>query len=108
MTTPAQRLQVPPGTTDGQIAVVICADAFRFAPGHELGASGCLICSNDIGEEPVTVLGVAALTGRPCGCGQVVSDVFLVHADHFPLPPGELQAAITRGLQCPDEQTHHH
>lgn len=92
---------VTPNVDDrGQVAIVYCNEAFTFDPGHRMRASHCLICSECIGGEPAAVVGAAALMGEACRCGGIVSDVFLVHAAHLPLPPAELQAAIRRGLEC--------
>lgn len=85
---------------DYGVAIVHCAEAFTFVAGHRLRAASCLVCGQLIGGQFATLIGAAALMGDPCTCGGVVSDVFLVHADHLPMDSAELQAAITRGLQC--------
>ena len=92
---------VTPGVDDsGHIAIIYCNESFTFDPGHRMRAARCLVCRDCIGGKPATVLGAAALAGQACFCGGLVSDVFLAHADHFPMPPAELQEAIRRGLEC--------
>lgn len=85
----------------GHIAIVYCNEAFTFDAGHRMRAARCLVCREMIGGQDATVVGAAALTGEACNCGGIVSDVFLAHAGHFPMPPAELQAALRRGLECP-------
>jgi len=87
----------------GDVAVVLCTDAFIFSPGNRLRAASCMLCGALIGGEPATIVGAAALAGDACQCGGVVSDVFLLHAGHMPVDAPVLQAAIHRGLHC-----HHH
>lgn len=84
----------------GHVAIVYCNEAFTFAPGHRMRAARCLVCAQVIGGEDATVIGAAALAGEACRCGGIVSDVFLAHAAHFPMPPAELQSVIRRGLEC--------
>lgn len=92
---------VTPAVDDGgQVAIVYCNEAFTFDPGHRMRAARCLVCRECIGGLAVAVVGAAALAGAACRCGGIVSDVFLVHADHLPMPPAQLQAAIRRGLEC--------
>lgn len=85
---------------EGDIAIVHCAESFVFAPGNRMRAARCLVCQEFLGDRSATIIGAAALAGQPCRCGGVVSDVFLVHADHLPMEPAGLQAALHRGLQC--------
>ncbi len=100
MDAPTQPM-VAPGVDDrGQVAIVYCNEAFAFGPGHRMRAARCLVCGECIGGQSATVIGAAALAGEACNCGGVVSDVFLAHAGHFPMPPAELQAVIRRGLEC--------
>ena len=84
----------------GHIAIIYCNEAFTFDPGHQMRAAHCFICTEFIGGQPATVIGAAALAGEACRCGGIVSDVFLAHAGHFPMPPDQLQAAIKYGLGC--------
>jgi hypothetical protein len=84
----------------GDIAIVHCCEAFVFPPGNRLRAANCLICGDMIGHRPAAIIGAAALAGDPCRCGGIVSDVFLIHATHLPMPPADLQAALHRGLHC--------
>jgi hypothetical protein len=91
---------MPHVDTSGHVAIVYCNEAFTFEPGHRMRAARCLVCRELIGGGSVAVVGAAALNGEACGCGGIVSDVFLVHADHLPMPPADLQAAIRRGLEC--------
>lgn len=85
---------------EGDLVVVHAPEPFLFSPGHRLRATHCLICHQMIGAQPATIIGVGALAGDPCTCSAVVSDMFLLHAHHLPMPPADLQAAIHRGLQC--------
>ncbi len=101
MVEPPTAPMVGPAIDDsGHVAIIYCNEAFTFDPGHRMRAAPCLICQEAIGGQPATVLGAAALCGEACPCGQIVADVFLAHAGHFPMPPDDLQAAIKRGLQC--------
>src|SRR6185312_9652760 len=100
MDAPTQPM-VPPAVDDtGHIAIVYCNEAFTFDPGHRMRAAHCLICDDLIGGQAAAVIGAAALAGEACRCGGIVSDVFLAHADHFPMPPAALQAEIHRALEC--------
>ena len=100
MTTPA----APPplrAVADGEMAVlIVCREPFTFALGHPMRSARCVICLEKIGAQPATVLGAAALAGKACRCGGIVSDAFLAHAAHLPMPSADLQAAMTRGLRC--------
>lgn len=87
-------------TGNGHVAIVYCNEAFVFEAGHRMRAAPCMICLEMIGGQDATVIGVATLAGDACLCGGIVSDVFLAHAAHFPMPPAELQAAIRRALEC--------
>ncbi len=100
MTSPDPLGRLPGIAVDGDLAVVHCADAFQFAPGHRMRAANCLICQRLIGDQPATIVGAAALADNACECGFIVSDVFLIHADHLPMCADHLEAAINRGLQC--------
>lgn len=100
MTPPTEPMVMPNVDDRGQVAIVYCNEAFTFDPGHRMRAAHCLICAEMIGGHSAAVVGAAALAGEACRCGGIVSDVFLVHADHLPMPPAELQAAIRRGLEC--------
>lgn len=100
MTPPTEPMVTPHVDDRGQVVIVYCNEAFTFDPGHRMRAARCLICGDLIGGLSAAVVGAAALMGEACRCGGIVSDVFLVHADHFPVPPAELQAAIRRGLEC--------
>jgi hypothetical protein len=91
---------LPRAAVDGSTAILACAEAFTFDPGNRLRASTCLVCGLMIGAQAATVIGVAGLAGDPCSCGGIVSDVFLVHAIHFPMPPSALDDAIQRGVKC--------
>lgn len=101
MEPPTEPMVTPAVDDTGQIAIIYCNEAFTFAPGHRMRAAHCLICGECIAGQEATVLGAAALAGEACRCGGLVSDVFLAHAGHFPIPPAQLQAAIHRGLECP-------
>lgn len=100
MNPPTEPMVMPHVDDRGQIAIVYCNEAFTFDPGHRMRAAKCLICAEMIGGQEAVVIGAAALAGEACRCGGLVSDVWLGHADHFPMPPAELQAAIRRGLEC--------
>lgn len=89
----------------GHIAIVYCNEPFAFEAGHRMRAANCLICREAIGGQPAAVIGAAALAGEACQCGGIVSDVFLAHAEHFPMDPDALQAAISRGLHCTTQHT---
>lgn len=82
------------------VATVGCPESFTLGPAHQMRSAPCLACREPVGGEPVTVIGVAALAGPACECGGVVSDVFLVHASHLPLPQLKLQAMIQHALGC--------
>ena len=101
MEPPTEPMVTPTVDDTGQIAIIYCNEAFTFDPGHRMRAARCLICGECIGGQAATVLGAAVLAGEACRCGGLVSDVFLAHAEHFPMPPAELHAAIRRGLECP-------
>ncbi|MGH9622529.1 MAG: hypothetical protein ACRD45_22830 [Bryobacteraceae bacterium] len=100
MKPPTDPMVAPTVDDTGHIAIVYCNEAFTFDPGHRMRAARCLVCREMIGGQSATVIGAAALAGEACPCGGLVSDVFLAHADHFPMPPAELQAAIRHGLEC--------
>jgi hypothetical protein len=100
MNPPTQPMVAPHVDDRGQVAIVYCNEAFMFEPGHRMRAARCLICQECIGGQAAAVVGAAALMGEACRCGGIVSDVFLVHADHLPMEPAPLQAAIRRGLEC--------
>jgi hypothetical protein len=100
VTTPDWSAEPDSVVRDGDIAVLHCSAAFTFAPGNRMRAARCLVCRELIGGQYTTVIGAAALAGDACDCGGVVSDVFLVHADHLPMDAEQLQAAIHRGLHC--------
>lgn len=97
---PTEPMVAPHVDDRGHVAIVYCNEAFAFAPGHRMRAALCLVCRECIGGQAAAVVGAAALLGEACECGGIVSDVFLVHAGHLPMPPAELQAAIRRGLEC--------
>ena len=101
MNPPTEPMVLPAVDDHDQVAIVYCNQSFTFDPGHRMRAAHCLICGEMIGGQSVGVIGAAALAGEACRCGGIVSDVFLIHADHMPMPPTELQAAIHRGLECP-------
>ena len=86
---------------DGALAVCHSAQPFTFTAGHRMRAAKCLICHLLIGSGQAALVGVAALAGNACRCGGVVSDLFLIHATHMPMDPGDLAAAVHRGLACP-------
>lgn len=98
MDAPTEPMVAEQEASNGYVAIVYCNEPFAFADGHQMRGTPCLICRDGIGGEPATVIGVAALDGPSTSCGHVVSDVFLAHAGHFPMPPEQLQAAIHRGL----------
>lgn len=100
MTPPTEPMVAPNVDDRGHVAIVYCNEAFTFDAGHRMRAAHCLICRQCIGGQAAAVVGAAALLGEACECGGIVSDVFLVHASHLPMPPAELQAAIRRGLEC--------
>jgi hypothetical protein len=100
MTTPPAAEWLARAVEPGDVAIVHCPETFTFLPGSRQRAAGCLLCGEMIGGRPVKVIGAAALAGDPCRCGGIVSDVFLIHADHYPLSAADLQAAIRRGLEC--------
>lgn len=102
MTPPTEPMVMPSVDQSGHIAIIYCNEAFLFDAGHRMRAARCLVCRECIGGRQATVIGAAALAGEACACGGIVSDVFLAHADHFPMPPAELQATIRRGLECSD------
>jgi len=85
---------------EGDVVIVHCADTLQLAPGTGLRAIPCLACREPIGGKPFTVFGVAGLAGMPCRNDGIASDVFLIHAEHWPMDYADLQAVIERGLQC--------
>jgi hypothetical protein len=97
---PRRTIAVPKAVDDGSIAIVHCAEAFVFAPGHRMRAAHCLICHALIGNRHASIIGAAALAGDACECGGVVSDLFVIHAGHMPIDRTVLRDAITRGLRC--------
>ena len=101
MTTESGRAAAATSTGGGDLAIVHCGESFTLGPGNRMRASGCPFCAGLIGGEVAAVIGVAALDGDPCTCGALVCDVFIIHASHLPVSGGALQAAITRGINCP-------
>lgn len=85
---------------EGDVVIVHCADTMQLAPGTGLRAIPCLACREPIGGKPFTVFGVAGLAGMPCRHDGIPSDVFLIHASHWPMDYADLQAVIERGMQC--------
>lgn len=102
MMPPTTPMVSPVITDDWHVGIVYCNESFTFAPGHRMRAASCLICRQTIGGEPASVVGAVALSGEACSCGCVVSDVFLTHAAHFPMPAADLRTALCRGLECTD------
>jgi hypothetical protein len=100
VTTPDQPAETANVIGAGAVAVLYCGETFTFEPATRMRASRCLICGDMIGDRLVGIVGAAGLIGEPCRCGHIMSDVFLLHADHMPMGDAELQAAIERGLQC--------
>lgn len=100
MQAPTSPMTQPLTGEDAYIAIIYCNEPFRFADGHQMRAANCLVCGQPVGGETVTVIGAAALAGVACKCGGVVSDAFIAHAAHFPMPPAELHTAIRSGLEC--------
>ena len=100
MNAPEDINRVPRMAIPYEVAVVYAADTFTFEQGSRMRTAKCLVCDQAIGGGAAAVVGVAALDGAPCICGGIVSDVYLVHADHMPLNPVALRTAITRGLGC--------
>ncbi len=102
MITPAQYPLLPVVDDIGMVMVNYGGTVFRFAPGHRMRAAPCLVCRQVIGGQPVQAVGAVALTGEACRCGGLESDMFLVHDQHMPMSLEDLQAAIGRGLECPN------
>jgi|SRR6267142_1397000 len=93
-------IRPPAEAGEFSVAVIQSDISFVFTPAHRMRAAHCLICGDLIGGEPAVLTGAAALAGDACDCGQVVSDVYLAHARHWPMPGEDLEAAIHRGLHC--------
>jgi hypothetical protein len=80
------------------VAITSCAESFTLAAGHPLRRAGCIVCRRALGGERAHLIGAAALDGPPCDCSGVVANVFLAHADHFPMPMAQLQETLNRAL----------
>ena len=102
MTAQSQQPESLPVADEHAIALMYGAAAFTLKLGHRLRAANCLVCQELIGGHPVSVVGIAALNTEPCVHGCLLSDSYLVHDQHLPIDAEELQAAIHRGLQCPE------
>lgn len=95
MFAPAAREAIP-----DEVAVVYSPQPFTFPPGSRMRTTRCLMCGASIGGDAVVVLGIAALDGAPCSCGGIVSDTFLLHMAHMPIPTMELKMALARAIAC--------
>lgn len=95
-----QRQALPRTARTGDLAVVNSVEAFVLETGHRLRAAPCLLCRQLIGGRRVAVVGLAALAGDACHCGAIGSDVFLIHASHFPVDSQHLSMALHRGMDC--------
>ena len=100
MMPPTHPMVSPVVDNTGHIAITYCNQTFAFTPVHPMRRAKCVICRDLIGGQPATVIGAVALCGDACDCGAVTSEAFLAHASHFPLPPAELQAALTIAISC--------
>lgn len=84
----------------GDLAVVNSIEAFTLAPGHPLRGATCMFCHQLIGSARIAVIGLAGLGGDACSCSAITSDVFLIHAAHFPVDPDEISAALRKAVSC--------
>lgn len=89
----------PTVVEDDDIVLVQCADTMLLPPGSHMRAARCLACAQPIGARPFTVFGIATVAGPPRTGDDIESDVFMVHADHWPMDPDALEATVARGLQ---------
>lgn len=86
----------------GQVVVTISPEPFLFPTGHPNRGVDCLICQTAIGGHPTVLVTIAVVSADICHCGGVVSETFVMHSMHGHPELAEMQAALGRGLQCPE------
>lgn len=107
VTTVVKYVEVPeldPPVENGEIAIVGSHNTFILADGHPMRAGRCVVCTQRINGEPVTVMAVARLGGPSCHCGCVPSAAYLIHGTHLNLTPDELLKYLDDAMSC---QTDH-
>lgn len=95
-----RRSALPRTAHDGDLAVVNSIEAFVFAVEHPMRGALCVFCHLPVGTQKVAVIGLAALADDACDCGAISSDLFLIHAHHFPADPKQIEAVLRRAMSC--------
>lgn len=86
----------------GQLIVTISPQPFLYPSGHPNRAANCLICQHALAGHPAVLVTAAEVDVGACSCSAVCSRTFLMHSFHGQPATWEMEAALTRGLQCPE------